>query len=115
MQYLPDEWQFSFFRGKLAAKMGTAALHVLHLMAQACHMANKYKAGQTEPLYRLHASRLKLLSSGSTPAHVIAAHPFLPETPALLEGASEQEVVYESPLTLLKCCPFLHESHALQT
>ena len=87
LQLLPDEWEFSFYRGKLAAKMGAPAHDMLHHMADSCRLALSHKGGQTEPLYRLHATRLKLLlASDVPPLAAIAAFPFLPETKDRLES-----------------------------
>lgn len=84
---MPDEWELSFYRGKLAAKMGAPAHVVLHHMADSCRLALSHKGGQTEPLYRLHATRLKLLlAPGVPPLDAIAAFPFLPETHDQLES-----------------------------
>ena len=89
---LPDEWEFPFYRGKLAAKMGASSNEVLHLLARACHDAAKHRGGLTEPLYRLHATRLKLLLAPDPPLDVIAAHPFLPETLEMLESECHAHV-----------------------
>ena len=86
MQVLPDEWEYAFYQGKLAAKLGYAPANVLHLMAQACHKADTHEGGLTEPLYRLHATRLKLLLGPNPPLGAIAGYPFLPETSSHLQG-----------------------------
>ena len=86
LQILSEEWQYSFYRGKLAAKRGAQAQEVLHLLAEACLLATAHKGGQTEPLYRLHASRLKLLLGSEPPLEAIAAFPFLADTQDRLQG-----------------------------
>lgn len=88
MQVLPDEWEFSFWHGKLAAKAQLPAGEVLQLLARACHLAARHRGGQTEPLYRLHATRLKLLLASEPPLDAIAAFSFLPDTQERLEGVS---------------------------
>jgi hypothetical protein len=86
----PSEWLFPLYRGKCAAKLGAPPAEVLALYAQAARLGR----GLLEPLYRLHATRLKLAlaaAADGADAHgsaqraglrAAAAHPFLADEPA---------------------------------
>ncbi|KAK9841424.1 hypothetical protein WJX74_005538 [Apatococcus lobatus] len=73
---LPDEWQFPYFIGKMQSKLGAPPEQVLHSFALACRNAKLYAGGQLEPLYRLHATRLKMLLSGVVPVSLLHRHCF---------------------------------------
>ena len=58
---LPEEWVFQNELGKALAKLGAPPGVYLQRFARACCYATVLMGGRAEPLYRLHASRLKLL------------------------------------------------------
>lgn len=68
---LPEEWQSEYQLGKSKAKLGAPAGVVLRHYARACWLASTLLGGRVEPLYRLHASRLKLLLQAS-PCSILA-------------------------------------------
>lgn len=48
-------------RLQILAKLGSRPEEYLQLLAQSCYLAALHANGLLEPIYRLHASRLKLL------------------------------------------------------
>ena len=63
-----------------ARKAGAPAEEYLGHFAMACHRARAAVSGALEPLYRLHASRLKLLMAPDPDLPLIARHCFLKST-----------------------------------
>jgi hypothetical protein len=57
----PQYWQYHYDLGRALLKTDAAAADALHSLARACHLASVFVGPRIEPLYRLHASRLKLL------------------------------------------------------
>ena len=65
-----------------AKKAGAGPAVYLRHCALACHRANEAVGGALEPLYRLHASRLKLLSQPEPDLRVISRYCFSKSTAA---------------------------------
>ena len=59
-----------------ARKAGAPPSEYLRQFALACHRANAAVSGALEPLYRLHASRLKLLMGPDPDLPLIARYCF---------------------------------------
>mmetsp|Transcript_16588 Transcript_16588/g.46306 ORF Transcript_16588/g.46306 Transcript_16588/m.46306 type:complete len:1287 (-) Transcript_16588:221-4081(-) len=90
---LPEEWSFPYYMAKVAAKLGEPPERYLRLMAQSCHLATVHSGGILEPLYRLHASRMKLLlQEPCSPSWLAAAASFcfLPSTRLALQSGSTE-------------------------
>uniref|UniRef100_A0A061REY4 Calcineurin-binding protein cabin-1 n=2 Tax=Tetraselmis sp. GSL018 TaxID=582737 RepID=A0A061REY4_9CHLO len=86
---LSDEWTFPYYMGKISAKLGAPPSSYLPQMARACHLAKVHSGGLLEPIYRLHASRLKLITENAVDADALKAcarHCFLAES---IEPAAE--------------------------
>lgn len=60
-EMLSEEWLYVMDLGRLERKAGASPPIVLRHMARACHLATRFHGGRVEPLYRLHATRLKYL------------------------------------------------------
>eukprot|EP00873_Tetraselmis_striata_P018310 jgi/Tetstr1/438574/TSEL_027125.t1 len=88
---MPEEWSFPYYQGKILAKFGAKPDEYLHLMARGCRMATVYSGGLLEPLYRLHASRLKLILQDGGDWAAARAHCFLPETTEAVEAVDALE------------------------
>ncbi|KAK9841857.1 hypothetical protein WJX81_007591 [Elliptochloris bilobata] len=85
---LPDEWAFELWAGKLSARTGAPLGAVLRRYAHACHLAAAHAGGMLEPLYRLHASRLKALRSEAAPLADLARYCFTAEHAEALAALS---------------------------
>jgi len=70
------DWLPLFYRGKIAAKLGAPASRSLALLAR----AQRLGPGLMEPLYRLHATRLKLATAATPDVAALRAasrYPFI--------------------------------------
>lgn len=82
-QRLPDEWEFQLNLAKLLRKSGGSAQQVLWHLAKACCLAKLHNKGLIEPLYQLHALRLKLSAQDSADLELLGRYSFAP--PVLAE------------------------------
>ena len=57
----PEFWQYQYGLAKALSKQAAPAGQILHHFAKACHLAQCFVGARLEPLYCLHALRLKLL------------------------------------------------------
>ena len=74
---------------------------VLHGFALACRHAKLYAGGLLEPLYRLHATRLKMLLSGDVPLPLLCRHLFQPAENQQTASLSQSDVQVGDPWPLL--------------
>lgn len=61
----PEFWQYEYDLGRALWKQGAAPQESLHHLAKACCLTQVFVGPRLEPIYRLHAARLKLLSQVS--------------------------------------------------
>lgn len=90
VQLLPDEWEFQLNLAKLLRKSGGADEQVLWHLAKACCLAKLHNKGLIEPMYQLHALRLKLLLSNSPDLDVLGRYSFTPSATAELVQVEAQ-------------------------
>ena len=95
-ELLPDEWEFQLKLAKMLKKSGGADKLVLWHLGKACCLAKLHNRGLIEPLYQLHALRLKLLLSSSPDLDLLGRYSFTqPGTaePMQLEAQNSPEGV----------------------
>ena len=96
---------------QVQAKLGEPPSDYLHLMAEGCHLACLQNDGLIEPLYRLHASRLKLIiqkcpvpDGDLEPCWTAATrHCFLPATSDAIKDTCVDPIVGLRLLLLQDC------------
>ena len=60
-ELLPDEWSFKMQIGRCLRRLGRSPAEWLPVMAVACKQALQHHNGLVDPVYTIHAARLKLL------------------------------------------------------
>lgn len=78
-QLLPDEWEFQLNLAKLFRKDGASDARAMWHLAKACCLARLHAGGQIEPVYQLHALRLKLLQQPNPDLTLLSRYSFNPQ------------------------------------
>ncbi|CAD7697354.1 unnamed protein product [Ostreobium quekettii] len=92
---LSEEWTFMLYVGKLTWKLKEEGWEnkSMDIFAQTAMFATVHGGGLVEPIYRLHATRLKLLLAGNRDWGMLTRYMFNPDTDLQTQVDKRQQAV----------------------